>query len=375
MQVFSNDPRQTTSKGLVKGVDYLEVEDGNGYSHKIVNLDHPKWCPSEGIIELEALRSSNRHDSYNIVRKTKDKKTGLYWGVPVDIDETTKQLKWLSFILENRKTLDLSIPHERREWLVLKNSTLVEGSPNQFGKQSYKVIDKEQKAIANVNKRLIRQRAEAIVSKLNGKTLEEAAVNLGVNLEANKNLAMLTDEVYRKMEENPAEFVKMMEDPQRAYISILNRGLAMGIIIYDNLYRSHKYGGLDIGDTKEAAIKYLVDNNGIATAINNRCNTQEAESKEAMQLGYEDNEVSSSYDEITELKRKLAEADAKLAEAGLVKEIVFTPPFAAEVAEVVADEVNDLESLKARAKALEIKGYNMMKEDKLIAKIAEAEAK
>lgn len=372
LEVFNNNPKQSTARGLQKGVDYLEVLDGNGFAHKIVNLDHEKHCPFEGIIELEAMRISNRHDNNRIIRKTKDRKTGLFWGIPNDINEETKQLKWMTFVLDNRKILDLSIPDQRREWLVLKNSTLVEGSPNLFGNPYYKVIDKEKKAVANVSKRKLMVEAYAIIEKLSGSALEEAAMNVGVNLEANRNLGMLTDELYRKMEEMGADkFIKMMNDPQRAYVSILNRGEALGIITYDNLMRSYKYGGLDLGDTKEAAVKYLVDNNGIATAINNRCNTQEAESKEAMKMVYEEN---NTYDEAAELRQQLAEAKAKLAEAGLVKEVVFKAPFATDEVTEVTDKV-ELEDLKARAKALKITGYNMMKEETLLAKIAEAEGK
>ncbi len=374
LEVFNTTPNQSVARGLVEGVDYKVVLDGNGFGTKIVNLDHSKWCPTEGIIELEAMRISNKHDNNRVIRKTKDRKTGLFWGIPYDISEETKQLKWMSFTLENKKILDLSVPEQRREWLILKNSTLVEGSHNLFGNPYYKVIDKEKKATENVNRRLIRQKAELIVSKLSGKALEEAAVNLGVNLEANKNLAMLTDEVYRKMEENPTEFVAMMESPERPYISIFNRGMAMGVIVYDNLYRTHKYGGLDMGYTKEQAIKYLIDNNGISTAIDNRCNSQEAESIESMRMRLEEDNMPNEYDETLELRKKLAEAEAKLAEAGLVKEIKFEAPFV-DKAEPLTDTTNELEALKARAKASGVKGYNMMKEETLLAKIAEAEGK
>lgn len=374
IQPFGNDPKQIVARGLQLGVDYLEQVDGTGYPHKFVNLENDRLCPREGIIELEAMRISNKHDNHNIIRRTKDRKSGLFWGIPSGINEETKQLQWLPIILENKKILDLSVPEQRREWLILKNSTAVEGSPNLFGRPYYKVVDKAQKAAENVNRRIIRQKAEAIVAKLSGKALDEAAVNLGVNLEANKNLSMLTDEVYRKMEENPAEFVKMMEDPQRPYVSILNRALSMGVVIFDNLLRSYKYGGVDLGDTKEAAIKSLVESNNMATAIDNRCNTQESESLDAMRMRRDDElEISSSYNEIEQLKQELADAKLKLENAGLVKEVEFKAPFA-DNTEIVPP-TDQMEDLKARAKALKITGYNMMKEETLLSKIAEAESK
>ncbi len=368
MEVFKNNPKQSMARGLVKGVDYVEVLDGNGYAHKIVNLDNPKYCATEGIIELEAMKISNKHDNKIIIRRTKDRKTGLFWGEPINISEETKQLQWKPFILENRKTLDLSIPEQAREWAILKNSTAIEGSANLYGKPYYRVIDKEEKAKENVNRRIIRQKAEAIIARLSGKPLEEMAINLGVNIEANRNLAMLTDEVYRKMEENPTAFIKMYEDPNRQYISILNRGLALGILSYDIHTSTYKYGGLDMGGTKEMAAKYLIDNNNLASSIDSKCNIQEAETLEAMRASYDESHEE-VYDEVAELRLKLELAENKLKENGLVEEVVFKSPFAD-----TQSEESELTSLKERAKELKISGYALMKKETLMAKIAELES-
>jgi hypothetical protein len=375
MNVFNLDLRQSTARGLKKDVDYKEILDGNGFAHKFVNLENPKYCQMEGIIEVEALKVTNKHLNQKIIRKTKDRNTGLYWGLPISINPDTKELMCKSFTLEDRNIFDLSVPDQAIAWAILKNSTCMEGSPNLYGKPYYKVIDKEKKAAENISRRTIRQKAEVIIGKLQGSSLQEMAINLGVNVEANRNISMLTDEVYRKMEENPKEFIEMYENPQRQYISIFNRGLALGILDYNLAEGTYKYNGLQMGHTKEMAIKYLVDNNNLATSIDSRCNSLESDSKEAMKVRYEEQNEMNAYDEVAELRKKLMEAEALLKENKIEKEVEFVSPF--NLPEKAKDNESEMVELRERAKALKIPGAHLpsVKKETLLAKIAEAEGK
>lgn len=372
MNVFNLDLRQSTARGLQKDVDYKEVLDGNGFAHKFVNLENPKYCAIEGIIEVEALKITNKHLNQKIIRKTKDRNTGLYWGLPIGINPDTKDLMCKSFILEDRNIFDLSIPDQAIAWAILKNSTCMEGSPNLYGKPYYKVIDKEKKASESISRRSLRKKAEDIIEKLQGNALTEMAINLGVNVSANRNIAMLTDEIYRKMEEDPKSFITLYENPQRQYISILNRGIALGVLEFNLAEGLYKYGGIQMGHTKEMAIQYLVENNNMATTIDSKCNSLENDSREAMLARVHEEEV---YDEVAELRKRLMEAEALLKSQKIESEIAFESPFKLKEKEV--SEEDEMKMLREKAKALKIPGAHLpsVKKETLIAKIAEVEGK
>lgn len=379
MNVFNLDLRQSTARGLKKDVDYKEVLDGNGFAHKFVNLENPKYCQTEGIIEVEALKVTNKHLNQKIIRKTKDRNTGLYWGLPISINPDTKELMCKSFTLEDRNVFDLSIPDQAIAWAIIKNSTCMEGSPNLYGKPYYKVIDKEKKASESISRRTLRKRAEDIIEKLQGNALTEMAINLGVNVAANRNIAMLTEEVYRKMEEDPKAFIALYENPQRQYISILNKAVSLGVMEFDLAEGLYKYGGIQMGHTKEMAVQYLIENNSLATAIDAKCNALEHESKEAMinRVYEEDN----SYDELTLLRKRLMELEALAKDKGLEpKEVEFVQPFNLESkseSKLSASDEEEMNELRERAKALKIPGASLpsVKKETLLAKIKEAEGK
>jgi hypothetical protein len=136
---------------------------------------------------------------------------------------------------------------------------------------------------------------------------------------------------------------------------------------------TYKYNGLQMGHTKEMAIKYLVDNNSLATSIDARCNSLENDSKEAMRLRYEENNEVDSYDEVAELRKRLMEAEALLKENN--KDVEFVAPF--NLPEKSKDDESEMTELRERAKALKIPGAHLpsVKKETLLAKIAEAEGK
>jgi hypothetical protein len=123
------------------------------------------------------------------------------------------------------------------------------------------------------------------------------------------------------------------------------------------------------------AIKYLVDNNNLATSIDTRCTSLENDSREAMKLhNVEQNELS-AYDEVAELRKRLMEAEALLKENKIEKEVEFVSPF--NLPEKPKDDESEMVELRERAKALKIPGAHLpsVKKETLQAKIAEAEGK
>jgi len=265
-------------------------------------------------------------------------------------------------------TFDLSIPDQAIAWAIIKNSPFVEGSPNQHGKSVYKVIDRVKSAASEIDKRSQRRKAEDIIESLKGEELFDTAYILGINVDANQNIFMITNEIYRIMENNPAEFLKLYNDPSRPYSIVFNKGLAKGIVIRDVKSQEYLYGSLPIGSTKEAAIKYLMDNVGIAGAINSKCDVLDEQSKVSM-----NKMLNKDVDETEALKAEIAALraeKAKLTSEELKEEVVFEDKFS-----TMADLEH--EELKTKAKEYKISGYNLptMTKEKLKSKVEEFEAK
>lgn len=368
-------PSQRINERLIEGVDYKVFKDGNGVEFKIVNLENTKYCKREGIIEIEALKKSNRHVNHKVVKRFMDRTQelgGLIWGVPMSIDDQTKEIKWRAFTIEDKLTLDLSIPEQAIAWAVIKNSPFIEGSPNQFGKPAYKVIDKEAKAHKEVSRRMVKRECEDIIMSLKGDALIELAYHVGVNVKANPNIFMLTEQIFSIMEADPEKFLASYKDPNRQYATVFKKALGMGIITHDIKVGEYYYNSLPLGTREELAIKYLAENTGISAAINSRCVQLAKDSFDSMTVKKPEAQESDKVAELeAELKRLRDERESSK------KEVVAEVPVfdLGEAPKVNNEEI--LKSLRERAKELKIPGYNLPTMDiaKLSKKIQEAEEK
>jgi hypothetical protein len=376
MNVFNLTANDNVSEMLKEGVDYIIVKDGNGAETKIVNLANEKYCPRKGFIEIEAMRKSNKHENVKMIRKIRDKKTNLFYGIPTGINSETKELQFKAIWIDNKMLFDLSIPDQAMACAIILNSQYIEGSPNQQGRSLWKVIDKEVIAHKEINKRTLRRQAEVIIESLSGSALEEAAINLGINVDANRSVFMMTNEIYRVMELDPKKFIELHNNPEREYISVFNKAVAKGFIVNDVLTGNYIYGNIPLGHNKEMAIKFLVDNTGMATTLNAKCDMQDAESRKSMEIKQES---AQSQSKEAEMQKKIMELEAELAKNKKVEE--FKDPFAS-MESVVSEETKKdstevMADLKARAKELGIKGFALphMTEAKLVAAIEEAESK
>lgn len=376
LNVFDYKLEQKVSETLIAGEDYVVVKDGHGYDHKIVNLNNPKYCAREGIVEVEASkyargeRGAFKHLNYKMFRCIIDKQTGLIWGEPTKINPETKDLQFKTFTIEDRMVFDLSIPSQAKAWAIIKNSPFIEGSPNQHGKSVYRVIDKEKSAKLSIDKRSLRRKAEDIIANLNESLLMEMAVNLGVNTQANKKLSMLTDEVYRVAELDPKAFLDIFNSQDREYITVFNKAMSKGIIKHDIVLNAYMYGAISMGTNKESAIKFLIDNANIAAALNSKCQQLDAETVNSMKVNNVDNEKAKLAQQVVELKQKLANLSKNSTE-----EVKFEDPFK-EMVDDKKESSGASQETRDKAKALGIKGYALplISEEKLLEKIQEAES-
>jgi len=378
MNVFNLTDLQNVSETLTAGIDYVVVKDGNGAETKIVNLANPDICIRKGFIEIECMKRSNKHENVKMVRRVRDKKTNLYIGVPVAVNPETKELQWKAFWIDDKMSFDLSIPDQAIAWHIIKNSQYIEGSPNQQGRSTWKVIDKEVIAHKNIDKRTLRRKAEDILETLKGPALTDMALMLGINVAANQSIFTLTDELQRHIDLDPKKFIDLHNDPKREFISVLKRGIAKGKITFDGSTGTYIYGNMPMGHNEEMAIQFLINNTGIATAITMKCNQEDAESKVSMTVNTPQITVNKEAD----LQRKVMELEAELAKTKKVED--FKSPFEemipADEKEEGASKVSEdpeMIELRARAKELKVSSHALpkIKKETLAKLVEEAEAK
>lgn len=351
---------------LKEGEHYEIVKDGSGYSYKYAILDHEIWCPKEGMVEIRRMKNNltvdgrQKNDDEVVIKRFKDRETDLLFGLHSGVNDGTKEINHTYVKFDGNMMFDLSIPQDRRLYIMAMRGPSVEGSVNQSGKPAYKIYDKQIIASLSIDKRALRRKAEDIIETLKGNALEEMARNIGVNVEANRNTKMLLDEVYRISDANPSKFIEIYESPKREYITIFKRALSKGIIILEYATGNYMYGGITLGNGEDAAVNFLQEKDGMSASIKIQCDGVDTGTAKSMAF------VKNDQSELEALKAELAELKkAKLADAP--KEEVL-----AEKHHVKKDD-EELDLLRARAKELKIQGAHLASKETLLKKIADVE--
>ena len=360
MSIFSLESTRKVSEKLIKGQDYIEVLDGNQVPRNYVNLDNDKWCKTEGYMEFTPLKEAKgigghyKHENEKRFKTTLDKKTGLTWGIPKEIDAETKTWSHEMIIVKGNMVFDLSIKQQAMYAACIKNSCFCEGSPNLVGTPIYKVLDREVVADKKIKEITYRRKAEDIIFGLDYEGMIEMGLNIGINISANNSRAMLEAEIHRVMNKDAKAFVEMYNSPNRVYISILNKAVSLNVITKSAM-QEYMYGGQTLGHSKETAIKYLMDNNNVATAISLKCKEIDSQSLLSNKIVYEE---PIKRDELEE--KEFNPADYKA-------------PFATE--ESPKSDNSEMGSLRLRAKSAGVKGYHLttISYENLLKKTEEAE--
>ena len=83
---------------LKEGEHYEIVKDGTGYGYKYAILDSEIWAPKEGIVEIKRLKNNltvdgrPKNDDEVIIKRYKDRETGLLFGLHTGVDDRTKPI-------------------------------------------------------------------------------------------------------------------------------------------------------------------------------------------------------------------------------------------------------------------------------------------
>jgi hypothetical protein len=365
-------PRTKSGKPL-----YIVFRNNDGLEFKVANLDNPDVCPTEGIVEYEAIKKRD----FERMRTTDfscpavlDKASGLYYG---EFNGFTKsgQPKWKRFPLGMINVFDRTIPAEARKACILSKSPIVVDSPNlshNIKHHLFRVVDKDKAAHNEIMRIEKGQRAVTIAKGLHGQELFDYARNLGFDPN-HMSYTMVQAEVLKKAEKEPAEFLSVHENPNLGIITVFNRALQTGVIEHD-LTVGYKFHGYTFGHTFDLAVKFLQDHSDVLTTIDLRSKEKISQSEKIMK-GNSSSMSAAKDDKDIELEVMKKELEAlKKQNADLAASKIRETVGEDSISNPLEKEFNEL---IAEAKTLKFKGLHLYKPnrdsmDKLKAKLAEA---
>lgn len=361
--------------------DYIEVSDKHGFTSKVVNFDNPKMCPRKGVIDIQAIRVTNRHENRKSFSLTRDNQTGIIYGIPIGIDPKTGELRFQRIILYNSLQLNLSNPKDAKLWTVIRYSEFLEGSPNARGKAEYKVFDRELEAEKVIVENKVKRKAGRLIDDMRPLEMYDMARNCGLSVE-NDSPATVQSLLYKKSENNPEEFMRIYDDINRPILTVFKRGIVTGLVKFD-LNKGYIWkDSLPLGSNDMQVIKYLHQNVSLLVTMDQETkerdrifkdNASEEDYKKTI-LEALSNDNSSPVQTFTSkefdkenavreerLAKKEADLDARLEKMNAMMEQILkqqsnVPPVE-EKKEISVD--TDLAELRKKAKQLGMKGAHL----------------
>lgn len=313
------EERTSGSDVAIKGLPWKIMKDGNGMEVKIVDFDDESLMPRTGQIVFEATKKSARIVGAKIIGYGyscgKDILSECMVGIPVGIHPKSKEIIFQRLSLFPLNTYDLSIPIQRKQAIVLRYSYIVIGSPNLSANMAchmFREHDVEKAANLDIKRIKDGQRAINIAEGLMGEELADMARNLGIMPEV-VSLTILTGEVLKAAEKRPQEFLDIYNNPNRQYITILNRAVDTGLVTYNSM-DGYRYNGNPLGQNEPNVYEYFRKYPDVADNLDIRSKDKLKESEKAMAKESPVKFKSDTDIENALLKKQLAEMQAKLNE-------------------------------------------------------------
>lgn len=309
----------TTAQGGIpttpnKKPAYTVYKNKHGVEFKVINFDNEDLVPNKGLVEFEVLKKQDfqrLRDTKFACPVVKDGATGIYYALFSGFHDNGDP-KWIDIPLNVINVYDRSIPAEAKKAFILANSPLTQGSPNAKLARlvKFRLVDKEKAASDKIKKIGDGKRALTLAEGLYGEELINMARDLGIN--TSSSITMLTAEVMEYAMENPVEFLKIAEHPNRDVITILNKAIDTRVVEND-MTKGFTYNGAPLGHNFDWALKFLLDNPTVAMSINMKATEKQAETVKSMQINMSEVKDSSKPEnvEMEALKKQLAEMKAK----------------------------------------------------------------
>jgi len=366
----------TQSGTLEEGVHFFYFKDGNGVEHPVAKLDHKIWEERRiGKISLQSFRVSrnavkeeNSVYSSATISAFKDLSTGVWFGIPIGVNQNTNGITWQQISLDMVEEFDLSNPRDRERWVVLSRSPIVEGSPNQVsGKPLYKVFDFQAKAQKRLEEYTLKDRSIEIIKGLDEYELRDAAIPLKINAAAFDPVT-LRSELRFVVEKNFKDFLNFWESPTRHAAIVFHKAVHRGVInrVLQGGQMMYTFGAETLGITETDSIAYISMPERAVLYKSIVVATETAEKEQKVSKNSKIPMVDIKNQEVEDLKKQVELLTKALLDKNKEGDV-------ASSAEPNLDFMPESE-LKDLAKDLKIKGYASMKPGTLKKAIKDAQS-
>lgn len=328
--VGRNSSQQLAETILKNGDQPLKkIKDGNGFEHDVINLDHPDWAATTGMVEVfpkklgKGINGAVRHVNNPYWSVIRDKENGYFIGIVNGSNPKTGELTWDKLTITNTEVFDLSIPAQRRKFICFKYGPFYEGSPNLLvqSKTVYGITDHQKEAEDFLVTRRSRKKASEIAESLKGEELIDMAYALGFDPKV-----MTSEQLYvevLKFAENETRvngktgaqrFLEAYHGETRQEQVIMRRGMATGVVVSTH-DKGITFNGITIGWSEEEALRYLKNNPTVAVSVDTQ---SRGIAKHSTQVEVKDKaEIRSAEQaEIENLRAKLAQMEQLIAQQG-----------------------------------------------------------
>lgn len=269
---MEKNPEDYTPNGMCK---FTVVKDGHGQEHKVVNFDNKEMIQFEGLVIIEAIKKSTRHQPSANWRAWRDPITDIWWGIPAGLHPKTKNIRWSPIEINDIRTFDLADRQDRQEWAVLSQATFLVGSPNQKYKPTHKVLDKEKDAQDRIKKVSARTEANEIVKNLSElQVIDMARIVGNIDTKQSSPLIIRAD-LMEWADRNPIEFNKAWFAGNRAVLVVFKRCEATGLIHFDPTAGYVWKRTTPLGTSEPSAVAYVAKNHALLAAMDNESKSKD----------------------------------------------------------------------------------------------------
>jgi len=179
----------------------------------------------------------------------------------VNKDGSVKKYRF-KFSARNRKIWIHKKFKEKIEFL--ENHPLCQDSPNSYGKPLFKKLDEESDAKIAIDHAVKRKEASDLALSLKGNDLEEIATLIGSNA---SGMEMKRHHVISYAENNPMDFLSMMNDSSRVAKSIFKKALQLNVIKRKGFIFMYEDTALGHYTDEDKVISKLIKEDDLLTVI------------------------------------------------------------------------------------------------------------
>jgi hypothetical protein len=231
-------------------------------------------------VEIRPISPDKYKDRSRLNTYQKDRKTGVYYGLPISVDEFGN-IKWQKILMTDHMTLNLDNENDVKVWAVIRFHPSIKGSPFQEETPYYYVYDPVDEADANANRIENMEKAFAVVRELlkDPVLMVKFVRSLGVELQDNSNYKIVKSALYTEAEKNPVEFMNSYKDKEGQYKRLFHSAVAIGTIQEDS-NSGFMYEKIPLGITEEDSINFLKKDGTLAMSIDEKVKQDDPVMKE-----------------------------------------------------------------------------------------------